>query len=72
MNDPEDLKQAYEDAMDEAMLLIAYLKTALVPFGECRIEEVPDKLFILSTGIMKADIPLRFQIYWRTGISPRK
>ena len=46
MDDPEDLKQAYEDAMDEAMLLIAYLKTALVPFGECRIEEVPDKLFI--------------------------
>ena len=46
VDDPEDLKQAYEDAMDEAMLLIAYLKTALVPFGECRIEEVPDKLFI--------------------------
>jgi len=46
VDDPEDLKQAYEDALDEATFLAAYLKTSLVPFSECRIEEVPDELFI--------------------------
>lgn len=46
VDDPEDLKQAYDDALDEATMLTAYLKTALVPFSECRIAEVPDELFI--------------------------
>jgi len=46
VDDPEDVKQAYDDALDEATLLTAYMKTVLVPFSECKIEAVPDELFI--------------------------
>ncbi|SHJ07949.1 FAD-dependent oxidoreductase [Thermoclostridium caenicola] len=46
VNDPEDVKQAYADAMDEAILLTAYLKNVLVPFAECTFEAAADELFI--------------------------
>lgn len=46
VNDPEDVRQAYDDALDEAYLLTAYLKTALVPFADCTFGAAPDELFI--------------------------
>lgn len=46
VNDPQDVKQAYEDAMDEAMLLTAYLKNVLVPFAESTFAAAPEELFI--------------------------
>jgi len=46
VDDPEDVKQAYEDAKEEAAYLTAYLKSSLTPFSDCRIEAVADELFI--------------------------
>lgn len=46
VDDPVDVRRAYEDAKEEAAYLAAYLKTALVPFSECRIEAVAEELFI--------------------------
>lgn len=46
VDDPEDVEKAYNDALDEARLLTAYLKTALVPFSECKLEAAPEELFI--------------------------
>ena len=43
MDDP-DVKK-HDDALDEAALLTAYMKTALVPLSECKIAG-SDELFI--------------------------
>lgn len=46
VNDPQDVKQAYADATDEAMLLTAYLKNVLTPFAESTFAAAPEELFI--------------------------
>ena len=46
VNDPEDVKKAYADANDEALMLIAYLKSVLIPFADCTFKQAPEKLFI--------------------------
>ena len=46
VDDPEDIKKAYADANDEAIMLTAYLKTALIPFADCTFKLAPEKLFI--------------------------
>jgi hypothetical protein len=46
VSDPADVQKAYDDAMDEALMLTAYMKTALVPFADCTFKQAPKKLYI--------------------------
>lgn len=61
VNDPEDLKQAYKDALNEALMLTAYMKDAFIPFKDCTFKAAPDALYIpehkhyQGRGILKVE-----------------
>lgn len=46
IEDEEDVKAAYREAEEEALLLTAYLKNVLVAFKECTYKEGPQELFM--------------------------
>jgi len=46
VNDPDDLRGAYEEAEEEAIMLTAFLKTVMVAFQDCTYKEGPEKFFI--------------------------
>jgi len=46
VNDPEDVQKAYDDALYEAFMLTAYMKSIFIPFENCTFKTAPDALFI--------------------------
>jgi hypothetical protein len=46
VNDPDDVKKAYDDALYEAFMLTAYMKSIFIPFENCTFKTAPDTLFI--------------------------
>jgi hypothetical protein len=46
VNDEEELRLAYEDAEEEAIMLTAFLKNTLIAFKDCTYEEGPEGFFI--------------------------
>lgn len=46
VNDEDDIKRAYEEAEEEAIMLTAFLKNVMTAFKECTYKEGPERFFI--------------------------